>query len=52
MKNSTLFALLLSLLFPAIAAESVALFDGKTFAGWEGNVDSVWRIEEGALVAG
>ena len=52
MKNSTLFALLLSLLFPAIAAESVALFDGKTFAGWEGNVDSVWHIEEGALVAG
>ena len=52
MKNSTLFALLLSLLFPAIAAESVALFDGKTFAGWEGNVDSVWRIEEGAIVAG
>ncbi len=30
---------------------SVALFDGKTFEGWEGNLD--WfRIEDGALVAG
>jgi hypothetical protein len=28
-----------------------ALFDGKTFAGWEGNLD-FFRIEEGAIVAG
>jgi len=29
----------------------VSLFDGKTFAGWEGNLD--WfRIEDGAIVAG
>lgn len=27
------------------------LFDGKTFAGWEGNRD-VFRIEDGAIVAG
>ena len=50
--RSLLPSLLLTLLLPAIAAEPVALFDGKTFAGWEGNIDSVWRIEEGALVAG
>lgn len=48
----TLSVLLLTLLLPAIAAEPVSLFDGKSFAGWEGNIDSVWRIEEGALVAG
>jgi hypothetical protein len=52
MNRSLLPAILLTLLIPAIAAEPVALFDGKTFAGWEGNIDSVWRIEEGALVAG
>ncbi len=51
MKHPTIL-LLLSLLLPAIAAEPISLFDGKTFAGWEGNIDSVWRIEDGALVAG
>ena len=31
--------------------QPIALFDGETFAGWEGNLD--WfRIEDGALVAG
>jgi len=52
MNRSLLPAILLTLILPAIAAEPVALFDGKTFAGWEGNIDSVWRIEEGALTAG
>jgi len=52
MKHPALSALILSFIFPAIAAEPVALFDGKTFTGWEGNIDSVWRIEDGALVAG
>lgn len=33
-------------------ADPVPLFDGKTFTGWEGNTGSVWRIEDGALVAG
>ncbi len=28
-----------------------ALFDGKTFTGWEGNLD-FFRIEDGAIVAG
>ena len=39
-------------LLPVFAGEPVALFDGKTFEGWEGNTGSVWRIEEGALTAG
>lgn len=34
------------------AADEVPLFDGKGFAGWEGDIDSVWRIEDGALTAG
>ena len=35
----------------ATSAEPVSLFDGKTFAGWEGNND-VFRIEDGAIVGG
>lgn len=35
---------------PAAAAEP--LFDGTTFAGWEGDVDGVWTIVDGAIVAG
>jgi hypothetical protein len=33
-------------------AEPAPLFDGKTFTGWEGDIGTVWRIEDGALVAG
>jgi hypothetical protein len=32
-------------------AKAVALFDGKTFAGWEGNL-SMFRIDDGAVVGG
>lgn len=40
-------------LIPGIVhAERVALFDGQSFDGWEGNIDSVWRIEDGQIVAG
>jgi len=37
----------------AIAADDgfVSLFDGKTFAGWEGNL-KVFRVEDGAIVGG
>jgi hypothetical protein len=35
-----------------IHAEPKPLFDGKTFNGWEGDTGTVWRIEDGALVAG
>ncbi|MDP6543455.1 MAG: DUF1080 domain-containing protein [Phycisphaerae bacterium] len=36
---------------PAPAGKAVSLFDGKTFAGWEGNLKA-FRIEDGAIVGG
>lgn len=36
---------------PAEEKGFVSLFDGKTFNGWEGNLD-VFRIEDGAVVGG
>ena len=33
-----------------VADES--LFDGRSFAGWEGDTRGVWRIENGEIVAG
>ena len=29
-----------------------ALFDGRSFEGWTGDVGSTWRIEDGAIVGG
>lgn len=34
------------------AAETIALFDGKTFTGWNGDTLATWRIEDGTIVAG
>jgi hypothetical protein len=48
-------ALLLDLvLIPAAAAgdKAVSLFDGKSFAGWDGDTKITWRIEKGCLVGG
>jgi len=36
---------------PAPTARAVALFDGATLAGWEGD-SKLWRIEDGALTGG
>ena len=33
-------------------AKSARLFDGKTFAGWEGETNKIWRVESNALVGG
>ena len=33
------------------AEEFVSIFDGKSFAGWEGNLD-IFKIEDGAIVGG
>ena len=37
---------------PAGIAESVSLFDGHSFDGWEGDTEKTWRIREGAIVGG
>ena len=46
---------LLLLLAPAFAEkppEAKSLFDGKTFAGWDGDTKKTWRIEDGCIVGG
>jgi hypothetical protein len=35
-----------------VACRGESLFDGTTFSGWNGDTASVWRIEDGAIVAG
>ncbi|MBL9139519.1 MAG: DUF1080 domain-containing protein [Verrucomicrobiales bacterium] len=45
-------SLFASVTIPAMAAAPTPLFDGKTFNGWEGDTTKVWRIVDGALVAG
>ena len=53
MKTTLIHSLLALLLGGALqAAGPVPLFDGRTFAGWEGATDTAWRIEAGALVGG
>lgn len=50
-----LFVFLLSPAFGSFGqskAKQIRLFDGKTFAGWEGDTVHTWRIQEGALVGG
>ena len=34
------------------AEKPVPLFDGKTLAGWEGDTDKTWKVEDGAITAG
>jgi putative membrane-bound dehydrogenase-like protein len=36
----------------ALQAETVSLFDGHSFEGWEGNTQDVWRIENQTIVGG
>jgi len=49
-KLFSLYILLVGLT-PLLAAKPVSIFDGKTFDGWEGPLDS-FRIEDGAIVGG
>ncbi len=32
--------------------KSTPLFDGKTFNGWQGDINNTWRVENGAIVGG
>ena len=34
------------------SSDSITLFDGQTFQGWEGDTIHTWRIEDGAIVGG
>ena len=45
-------SLLLALSPGTLGAAEVALFDGKTFTGWDGDTNKTWRIEGGAFVGG
>ena len=48
-------AIVLILLMVLAASQNpstIPLFDGQTFAGWEGDTTTAWRIEDGAIVAG
>jgi hypothetical protein len=41
--------------FSGLAADSrtpIALFDGRTFAGWDGDTNQTWRIRDGMIVGG
>jgi hypothetical protein len=46
------YLLSLFLLSGLCAAEPVALFDGHSFVGWEGDTAKTWRVENGCIVAG
>lgn len=34
------------------AGEPISLFDGRTFAGWDGDTNRTWRVDGGSLVGG
>lgn len=44
--------LLTLLLLTSAASAQTSLSDGKTFAGWEGDTTTQWRIEDGAFTSG
>lgn len=52
MKTSLASLIVSALLLACSHAAPVPLFDGKTFAGWEGDTTKTWRIEDGAIVGG
>lgn len=52
MKSRLLLLLLCWLSAVCVSAAPVPLFDGKSFAGWEGETNSVWRIRDGVIVGG
>ncbi len=52
MKSSHAMVLFWSLLTISALAQPVSLFDGKSFAGWNGDTNKTWRVEDGALVGG
>ena len=45
-------AIALALSVGPAQAKPVALFDGKTFAGWDGDTKETWSIKDGCIVGG
>ena len=53
MRTTIMFVAFTLLAYHSVSAvDAIKMFDGQTFAGWEGNTDTVWRIEDGAFTAG
>jgi len=52
MKLFHVFGSMLLVITTASAGEKISLFDGHTFAGWQGGTNKTWRIEDGAIVGG
>src|ERR1044071_8293935 len=52
MKSCLLLFLLCCFATLRIWSAPLPLFDGKSFAGWEGETNSVWRIRHGVIVGG
>jgi len=50
--GAALWAIVIGGVFAATCRAETPLFDGRTFAGWEGDTAGVWRIEDGEIVAG
>lgn len=51
--RSLLFGIGLALASACVqGADWKSLFDGRSFAGWDGDTNRMWRIEDGALVGG
>ncbi|HEV3438092.1 MAG TPA: DUF1080 domain-containing protein [Gemmata sp.] len=36
----------------AVDPKPESLFDGKTLAGWDGDTEKTWKVEDGAIVGG
>ena len=49
---AAMLGMLVTAAIPAGAADPTLLFDGTSFAGWNGDTTNTWRIEDGAIVAG
>ena len=47
----SVFPVLLILLFGCNKAEK-SLFDGESLAGWQGDTEKTWRVEDGMIVGG
>ena len=52
MKPLLCLAVLATGLLSTASAAPVPLFDGKSFAGWEGETNKVWRVRDGVIVGG